>query len=902
MKEFFLTVEQLGNTIHERYIDSNGVEQTRQIDYKPTLFYHSDVESKYKDIYGMNCKKKRFQDMKEARNWIRRMEDIGQDAMGMDDFKLAYLSDRYPGEIHFNPALVRQCNYDIEVTAPEFPKPNEAKYPIDALTHYDSIADKFYVFDLLNSPYGKVSKWDPVLAGKSEAEGGDEIPQDILDRVVYLPFDNEQELLLEYLNLWEQQTPVILTGWNVENFDNPYVYNRLKNVFGEKTAKRLSPLRKVNSKIIADNFGDEREIITPMGISVLDYLDLYKKFSFTNQPSYRLDYVAEYELGVGKLEYDGPINKLRETNHQRYISYNIIDVARVQQIDKKRQFLNLALDMAYYAKMPMQCVFSPIKTWDAIIFNSLKNDNKVIPQKKHHIPQSYPGAYVKEPTPNSYKYVISADLTSLYPSIIRQVNISPETLHGQFAVRPLHEYIAGTAPKPSEEYSCSPNGWMYRKDIDGVVPVEIKKVFDQRKLHKGFMLAAQRNAELIKEALHNPKSSSDKSEPTLDYRFDMEESIKAQLHDLNEAILLSMLDKATRTEVAGMTAQICRKLLINSLYGALGNVHFRYYDLRNATAITLFGQLALQWIERRVNEFYNETLKTDNHKYVIYGDTDSIYMCVDPLIEKIGEDKFRDTNHLVDFLDKFAKEKLEPAIGRAFQDMCDYMNNKEQLMFMDREAIACPPLGSKGLGGFWTGKKRYALNVYDMEGTRYADPKMKIMGLETQKSSTPKACQKALKECIRRMLQEGESSLQDYYKEFEQEFRKQHYMTIAGVSSANNIAQYDDNGYPGYKCPFHIRGILAYNRATKNIPDAEAIVEGSKVMVLPLRDQNPFGDKCIAWPSGTQINPAIREDVLKYLDYSTLFQKTFVKPLSGFTTAARINYEHVATLDDILGW
>ena len=157
MKEFFLTIEQLGNTLHERYIDSNGIEQKRQIDYKPTLFYHSDVESKYKDIYGMSCKKKHFLDMKEARNWIRRMEDIGQDAMGMDDFKLAYLSDRYPGEIHFDPSLVRQCNYDIEVTAPEFPKPNEAKYPIDALTHYDSIADKFYVFDLLNSPYGAVS-------------------------------------------------------------------------------------------------------------------------------------------------------------------------------------------------------------------------------------------------------------------------------------------------------------------------------------------------------------------------------------------------------------------------------------------------------------------------------------------------------------------------------------------------------------------------------------------------------------------------------------------------------------------------------------------------------------------------------------------------------------------------
>jgi DNA polymerase elongation subunit (family B) len=899
MQEFFLTVEQIGDTIFERYIDETGKERTRECQYQPCMFMHSnpDQAAKYLDIYGKGCIKKKFDTMRDASQWMKRMDDMGLEALGMDDYKLSYLSDTYPHEIQYDSTKIRIANFDIEVTSPDgFPEPAQAKHPIDAITHYDSIDDKFYVFDLLSSPYGDVNEWSIKIAQKLQDEGGDELPLEIVDKIVYLPFGSEEEMMLEYLNFWQHNTPVVLTGWNVESFDIPYVYNRYKNLFGESTAKKLSPHRRTRVKVIENMYG-AREIITLFGISVLDYIDLYKKFSFTNQPSYSLDYVAEYELNVGKLKYDGPISKLRESDHQRYISYNIIDVYRVVQIDMKRQFINLSLSMGYYAKMQIQSVFSPIKTWDAIIFNSLKDQGRVIPQIRSHTVQPYPGAFVKEPIPNAYKYVMSFDLTSLYPSIIRQVNISPETIAGTFNVRPLHEYIAGTAPRPSDVYSCSPNGMMYFKDRDGVVPTEITKVFFQRKEHKGYMLAAQRNGELIKEALHNPGTQN--TEPELDYRFDFNDETKALLATLSESALKAMLYKADRTEVAGMTAQINRKLLINSLYGALGNVWFRYYDLRNATAITTFGQMALQWIERKVNEYLNEVCGTENEKFVLYGDTDSIYVKGDKIIEKVGEHKFRDTNHYVDFLSKFAAERMEPAIDKGFREMCEYLNNKEHLMFMDREAIAGPPLGSKGLGGFWTGKKRYALNVWDMEGTRYAEPKLKIMGLETQKSSTPKAVQKALKECIRRMLQEGEESLQSYFKEFNKEFNALNYISIAAVSSANNIEKYNVNGFPGSKCPYHIKGCLAYMRATSGDNTVPRIVDGEKVYVLPLKDGNPFGEACMAWPSGIELPEQIRDRVLTWMDYNVLFQKTFIKPLTGFTEAARVDYEKKATLFDM---
>lgn len=499
MKEFYLAVDQIGNNICERYIDSNGNEQIRYVEYQPNLFIHAQdgTASKYVDIFGKPCIRKQFANIKDARDWSNKTHGI-VDVLGMDDYKLAYISDTYKDVIEYNRRKVRVANCDIEVTAIEFPKPELALYEIDAITHYDSIDDKYYVFDLLKSNMGSVSEWDAKLAARTEAEGGDEVPQEILDKVVYFPFESEKELLAEYINLWEQKRPAIFTGWNIEGFDIPYIMNRIKLVLGPRHVKRMSPFGKVTSKVITNMYGD-KEVFNISGVMVLDYLDLYKKFSFTGQPTYALDHVATYETGKGKLPYDGPINKLRETNHQRYISYNIMDVESVQAIDVKRGFINLSLSMGYYAKMNIDDVMSPIKTWDAIIFNSLKSENIVVPENKHHVKQSYPGAYVKEPKPGAYNYIMSFDLTSLYPSIIRQVNISPEMIAGQFPLSPMKDYINKIAPRPSDEFSCSPNGMMYFKEKQGVIPREITKVFFQRKEWKNKMLPAKRNLELIKK-------------------------------------------------------------------------------------------------------------------------------------------------------------------------------------------------------------------------------------------------------------------------------------------------------------------------------------------------------------------------------------------------------------------
>lgn len=387
-----------------------------------------------------------------------------------------------------------------------------------------------------------------------------------------------------------------------------------------------------------------------------------------------------------------------------------------------------------------------------------------------------------------------------------------------------------------------------------------------------------------------------------EFYVDYDNATVDMLEKLSDAELKELYNECNVSRSIADTNQQNRKIAMNSLYGALGNIHFRYYNLDNATAITTFGQLAIQWSARKIDEYMNRVCGTDGKEYVFYIDTDSNYTELTELIEnKIGLHRFKTTNQLVDFIDKFAKTKIEPMLAGAFDQLKDYLNSYENKMAMDREAIACPPLGHKGIGAFWNAKKRYALNVWDMEGVRYDVPKLKIMGLETQQSSTPKAVQNALKESIRLIVQDGEEALQKYFEEFEKEYREIPYRQLASVSTANNIKKYDDGtGYPGSGCTYHIKGVLAYHRAIKGT-GLPLIQEGEKVYILPLKAGNPFHEKCIAWSSGTDLPAQLLNEVLKFLDYGVLFHKTFVKPLSTICTSSHMNYEQVFSLEDMFG-
>lgn len=891
----YLNIELLGNTIYERYVDDTGTTRTREIEYQPTLFHHvaPGITTDYRDIHENFVQPKKFFNVRDARNWIQRMKDVGQEALGMDDFAMAYVSDVYKGHIDFNRDNIRIGILDIEVTAPEFPDPKYARYEIDLICHCELYKGKrtYYIFDLISG----VSNWQKHLAAK-------EVDQEILDNAVYFAFDNEKELLLNYLQFWRERTHDIVFGWNSEIFDIPYIVRRYENVLGPKAAKMLSPYNQIKSRVVETKYG-EQLMYEIVGITTMDYMDVFKKFSFTTMPSYALGYVAERETGRGKLDYEGPINEFRGRDHQRYVDYCLIDVQRILDIDKKRCFIDLILSLSYYAKVKFKDVMGTVKVWDSIIFNSLRENKVVVPQMVHTPKQSFVGAFVKEPVVGRYyRYILSFDLTSLYPSIMRLVNISPETIAGNFNPAPLSDYIHRLAPRPSDEFSCAPNGMMYRKDKKGVLPRETKKVFDQRKAEKKMMMAAQRNREAVKKIMAARGETPNGEEMTMAVELwrDFNEAELEQLHRMSDDALHHVIYLCGMEEAKRNTNQLNRKILINSLYGAVGNEHFRFFNVRNAEAITTMGQLAIQWISRKLNEYLNNMIGSTGVDYVVYCDTDSTYICFDALIDKIGESRFRDTNHIVDFLDKLAKEKIEPYIDVSYRELEEYFNNTEHLLLMDREAIACPPLGSKGIGGFWTGKKRYALNVYDMEGVRYAEPKLKIMGMETQRSSTPLACQKSLKESIRRMLQEGEESLQEYYAQFSSDFYKLDYQEIAAVSSANNLMKWTDaRGFPISKTPYHIKGAQAFNRIAAKYPTINPIKEGEKVMILALKDRNPFMEKCISWPSGTRLPPEIEAEVLKWVDYRLMFDKTYAAPIRSMCEANSLEYEKRNNLFDM---
>lgn len=487
----YTNVELIGNYILERYVDETGDRKLRKVEYKPTLFHHAmpGVESKYKDIYGQVCVPKKFFNIADARQWMRKMNEIGQEALGMADFTLSYISDAYRKEIHFERENLNIAVIDIEVTAPEMPKPENPKYAIDMISHIEQYKGKThrYIFDLIDG----VSKWESEKSVLSQEE---------LDTVIYMPFETEQELLMAYQRLWMERVPDIVFGWNSDKFDIPYIIQRMRTVLGKANTNKLSPYGKITEKTVTDKYGTSTTYKIH-GITCLDYLDVFKKFSFTPYPSYKLGYIGYEEVKVDKLDYEGPINKFRGADHQRYVDYCVRDTGIILAIDGKRCFIDLILALCYYAKIPFNAVLGTIKIWDAILFNSLREEHKVVPESISHHKESFIGAFVKEPLPGAHRYIMSFDLTSLYPSIMRLVNISPETVMGQFNPAPLMDYVNKTAPKPSEEYSCSPNGMMYSTTQKGIIPIEVKKVFDQRKAEKKMMLAAQRNREAIKKIL-----------------------------------------------------------------------------------------------------------------------------------------------------------------------------------------------------------------------------------------------------------------------------------------------------------------------------------------------------------------------------------------------------------------
>ena len=832
---FYTSVTRLFNDIAVRGI-KNGKPFMRKVKYEPTLYVKSEKPSGLVTLDGENVAPVQPGTMKDCRMFIDKYEGVENfKVYGQTNYVKQFTNSAFPGVIEFDRSKINVTSIDIEVQSDEgFPDPKYAAYPITAITIHNNIDDIYYVW---GCGEWDSDKRDPSLEGV---------------HIRYTQCADEADLLHRFVDQWKKAYPDIITGWNSELFDMQYIANRLPRVTNIEP-RDLSPFRMFDwqNRVIAGN-----EVSFPyfFGISCLDYLELFRKFGYAygTQESYRLDHIAHVVLGERKLDYSeyGDLNSLYKFDYQKFIDYNIKDTQLVDRLEDKLGLITLACTIAYKGKVNYKDAFGTVGVWDAILHNYMMEQGIVVnPTGKGEKERRIEGAHVKEPQVGLHKWVVSFDLNSLYPHIMMQYNMSPETLVDKTVPNvTVDKLLEKDRFDFDKDYVMTGRGNLFRKDKKGMIPTLVEGLYAERKSYKKEMLAAEQ--ELV---------NADKSDAHAVYQ--LEKKI-ATLDNKQQAI----------------------KILMNSLYGATSNEHFRYFDVRIAESITLSGQLTIRWAENRINDYLNEVLKTVNKDYVLAIDTDSLYVNMGPLVEKVNP------KDPVSFLDKVSKERLQPLFEKAYDELKVYMNAPEQKMVMEREVIA--------ERGVWTGKKHYALNVWNSEGVQYPEPKLKVQGIEVVRSSTPQVCRDLLKSTINEILTADEPTVQATIARLREEFKKLPAEDIAFPRTANNVDKYTVNGAIYKKgTPIHIRGSLLHNYHLDRLnltKKYESIYPGEKIKFVYVKQPNPLAENVIAFKGVLPDEFNVR----KYIDYDLQFDKAFVEPIKTILDSVGWKPEKVATLED----
>ena len=823
MSRLYSNVTLLGDSILCRGYENGDPVSFKEI-IKPTLFVPSP-KGKWKSLTGEKMTPVVQDGARRAREFIEKYKDVNNfEVHGYERFVYQWISEKYPGQLRFNMSDMKIITIDIEVACENgFPDVEASQEEMLCITIKDLATGKFITW------------------GTREAKVDTE----------YRVFWTEQEMLTDFHKWWCSNTPDIITGWNCNLYDIPYICRRLERVLGEKWQKSLSPWNKVNMREVYIQ-GRRNLAYDILGVSILDYLDLYRKFTYTNQESYRLEHIATVELGEGKLDHSEFENfKDFYTEHwQKFVEYNIKDVDLVDRLEKKMKLLELAVTMAYDAKVNFEDVYSQVRMWDTLIYNYLKERKICVPPRQESKKDDkYAGAYVKEPIPGLYDWVVSFDLNSLYPHLIMEYNISPETLvPTRYPSISVDKILNGEITIDSD-YCVAANGAQYRKDIQGFLPEMMQKIYDERTIYKKKMLIAKS-----------------------DYEKTGDKELQADISAFNNI-------------------QMARKIQLNSAYGAIGNQYFRYFNIANAEAITLSGQLSIRWIENKMNSYINKILKTKEVDYVIASDTDSIYLNLGSLVETVFKGREKSDQSVLRFLEKVCDVEFEKYIQNSYEALATTVNAYDQKMFMKRENIA-----NKGI---WTAKKRYILNVWNSEGVQYSEPKLKMMGIEAVKSSTPAACRTAIKDALKVIMNGTESDVQEFVGNFRKKFETMPPEDIAFPRGCNGVGKFSNPATIYSKgTPIHVRGALLYNfHAKKNKVTHKypLIQEGEKVKFLYLRRPNKINENVISF---FQTLP--KEFGLdKYIDFDLQFQKSFLDPLQVIMDTINWKAEKIATLEDL---
>ena len=842
MSDFYTNICVSGKFILFRGVESDK-RVRRKIEYKPTFYLPSQHKSEFTTLDGEYVKSINPGTIPDCREFLKRYESVDNfPVFGNNRYEYAYIADEYPDDILWDVSKILIAYLDIEVGSENgFPEPRDANEAITAITI--KVKDNYFVFGC-----GDYSKHR--------------------DNVYYAKCRDELDLIRRFLDLWTRWHPDVVSGWNIETFDIPYLVNRIKKLLGDDEAKKLSPWNRINEHE-AYIMNRPTQVYEMSGISILDYIQLYRKFTYSQQESYRLDNIAHVELGEKKLDYSEfeTLHQLYKHDYQKFIEYNVKDVELVEKLEDKMKLIELALTLAYDNKVNYEDVFTQVRMWDAIVYNYLKKKNIVIPQMKRGDKKSaYEGAYVKEPILGMHEWVASFDLNSLYPHLIMQYNISMETIiepekyndnmrglisNIKINVDTLLNQEVDTSILKEINTTLTPNGQLFKINRQGVMPEIMDNMYKDRTRYKKLAIEAKKKIETVLE---------DKNQV---------EYLEKQVARYNNL-------------------QLAKKVTLNSAYGALGNQYFRFFDIRIAEGITTAGQLSIRWIEKKINEYMNNLLKTQDADYVIASDTDSIYLNLGPIVKKFYPE-LNDSKKIIKFMNKVCEEKIQPFIDNSYGELADYVNAFQQRMEMKRESLADKAI--------WTAKKRYILNVYDSEGVAYAKPKLKIMGLEAVKSSTPSACRQKIKEAINIIMTQTQDDLHKFIEKFRHDFKTLPAEDIAFPRSVNGLSEYSDAASIFKKgTPIHVKGALVYNhflRAKNLTKRYQLIQEGEKIKFIYLKQPNIFNNNTLAFLSG--IPKQLGAD--QYIDYDLQFEKSFLEPLDIILSAIDWNTEKIDSLD-----
>ena len=811
---FYTNIFLKNNKLYLRgYNDDNEAFADIISDYRPSLYLLGT--GPYRTVDGKEAYKKEFSSIRAAFDFIKQYSEVDNfEYYGLTKFVYTYLNDRYPGKVSFDTSRISVVSLDIEVDSSQgFPTIETARQEITAITLVKN--GKSITFGLKNFETNDPKVW-------------------------FHKCTDEVDLLKQFLLAWNTHkwNPDIVTGWSVDLFDIPYLVNRIRKVLGESYVKKLSPFgfveqrEIIRSKGAYKNFDDRKEIVYDLqGITTLDYLQLYKKFTFTNHESYSLNNIAKVELNEQKVDYGeyGNLDNLYLYNPQKFYEYNIHDAMLVEKLEDKLNFIKHVVSIAYQAKVNYTDAMVTLRPWDVIIHNYLLDKGIVIPQIKRNDYQEILGAYVKVPQIGMHRWVVSFDFDALYPSIISQHNISPDTFVEKLDFNTSPQHIVELNKFPENGGVVCANGTVFRKDIRGFIPEVIDEYANMRREIKNRMLQLERE------------------------------------DDQKHAKEIKHLD----------LAQQAIKILNNGLYGALSNRFFRWYDADLAEAVTYTAQVCTRYVEKEINLYLNKVLKTNDIDYVIAADTDSVYLDLEPLVVSVGMEN-EPIDKVINFLDKICKAKLEPVIDSYCQELYKKFKVYIPKLHMKREVI-CDKV-------IWRAPKMYALHIHDKEGKRYKIPQIKSKGMEVVRSSTPMICREKLKKAIEILFQKDETEFQKFIAEFKEEFMKLPFQDIAFPRTANDVSEYYDPKTIFKKgTPVHVRGAIVYNEAIKTLGltnKYQPIKDKDKVRWLYLKKNNPFNSHVIAAPD--ELPPEF--ELVNYFDREMQWEKSFLHPIESLTS------------------